>query len=184
MSDDRRWAAALAEHERVVRQFRELCAGIALSDWHRSPAPRKWSPAAEVLHVCRAYEVGRDAAAGGPSMRLLVTPRVAWFSRMIVLPLIFATDLFPRGARAPAEVVPDDAEAQLLLPDAAVARLDQVAQQAAAALHKADGRRPVPRITHAYFGDITPRTSLRLLSAHTKHHARRMARPVAASRRG
>jgi hypothetical protein len=32
--------------------------------------------------------------------------------------------------------------------------------------------RSSPRVVHAYFGAIAPRRALRLLSAHTRHHAR------------
>ena len=67
---DRVWNAALAEHETVVRAFLEVCERVAPADWHRAPAPKKWSAAAVALHVCRAYEMGRDAMAGGQGMRL------------------------------------------------------------------------------------------------------------------
>ena len=174
MGDERRWTAALVEHETVVRAFLTACQGVASADWQRAPAPGKWSPAAVVLHVCQAYELGRDSVASGPSMRLRVAPPVAWFSRTLILPVILATKRFPRGATAPAEIVPDAAEARLLLPDAAATRVQRVSEQAAAALRRAAGERPVPRLTHAYFGALNPLATLRLLSAHTRHHARRL----------
>jgi len=139
--------------------------------------------AAVALHVCRAYELGRDAMAGGESMRLRVSPRVAWFSRTLILPLVLATKRFPRGARSPSEVVPDAAESLLLTPDAAADRLQRVAAEAAQALQRAAGQRPTPRVTHAYFGPLTPHTTLRLLSAHTWHHARSLClEPIAHTR--
>ena len=98
-----RWTAALVEHETVVRAFLTACQGVAPADWQRAPAPGKWSPAAVVLHVCHAYELGRDSVAGGPSMRLRVAPPVAWFSRTLLLPVILATKRFPLGVTAPRE---------------------------------------------------------------------------------
>jgi len=172
---EHRWTAAMAEHEIAVRAFVAACERVAPEDWQRSPAPMKWSPAAVVLHVCRAYELGRDAVNGSDGMRLRVSRSFAWFSRTLVLPVILATNRFPRGAAAPAEVVPDAAEARLLIQDASAVRLQHVADQAALALREASRERPGLRLTHAYFGPLSPHGTLRLLSAHTRHHARGLA---------
>ena len=172
MGEERRWTTALAEHDRAVREFLAACRRVAPADWQRAPMPGKWTAAAMALHVCRAYELGRDAMAGGAGMRLRVTPRVAWISRTLILPVVLATKRFPRGARSPSEVVPDAAESLSLMPQAAAERLERAAREAAQALRRAAGERPAPRVTHAYFGALTPRTTLRLLSAHTRHHAR------------
>jgi hypothetical protein len=110
-------------------------------------------------------------------MRLKVSPSAAWMSRMLILPVVLATHRFPRGARSPREVVPDVAEASLLLQDVAVRRLHQAAEQAAEELRRAAARRPAPRVTHAYFGPLAPLATLRLLSAHTVHHARDLTGP-------
>jgi hypothetical protein len=105
-------------------------------------------------------------------MRLRVSEPYAWLLRTLMLPVIVATKRFPRGARAPREVAPDLEEAKLLTPDAAAARLKRVADQAAAAFRRAGGGRSAPSMTHAYFGALTPYAALRMLSAHTRHHAR------------
>lgn len=170
-----RWNRALREHQTAVREFLTACGEIAPGDWQRARVPEKWTPAAVVLHVCRSYELGRDSAAGGESMRLKVSPRAASVYRTLILPVVLATHRFPRGARAPREVRPDTDEASLLLPDVAVRRLQHGAEQAAEALRQAAGRRPAPRFTHAYFGPLGPLTTLRLLSAHTAHHRRDLA---------
>jgi hypothetical protein len=175
MRDTWRWSAALARHENAVRDFLAACGRIAPDDWQRPPAPGKWTAAAVVLHVCRAYELGRDAAAGGQSMRLKVSPSAAWLSRVLILPLVLATHRFPRGARSPREVVPDADEAKVLLPDVAAKRLHDAAEEAAEQLRQAAARRPVPLVTHAYFGPLAPLATLRLLTAHTVHHARELA---------
>ena len=112
MAGEGRWTAALAEHETVVRACLAASERVAAADWGRVPAPDKWSPAAVVLHICQSYELGRDAVAGGPSMRLRIAPPVAWLSRTLILPVFLATERFPRGAKAPAEVVPSATEAQ------------------------------------------------------------------------
>jgi hypothetical protein len=172
LRSERRWNAALAEHERVVRDFLEVCKRCAPSDWHVEPAPGKWSTAAVALHVCRAYEMAMDAMQGGPSMRLRVSKPYAWLLRTFMLPAVLATKRFPRGVRVPREVAPDLGEAKLLTADAAARRLKFVADEAAPKMRRAGRNRPAPLMTHAYFGPLAPYTALRLLSAHTRHHAR------------
>ena len=176
MSEERGWHAALDEHDMAVRELMATCGRIPLDRWHRSPAPGKWSPSGVVLHLCRAYEVGREAADGGPGMRLLVSPSRAWALRTLLLPVILRTQRFPRGVRAPREVVPLDATSARPTPDEALTRLEHVAREAAIALRRAADGRPVPRMMHAYFGPLGPRAALRVLSAHTRHHARALAR--------
>ena len=184
MREERRWNAALAEHEIVVREFLAVCERVTPANWHRSRAPGKWSPAAVALHVCRTYELGRDAMTGGQSMRLQISPVRAWCLRTLMLPMIFAAKRFPHGAPAPVEVVPDAAEARLLMQDAAAIRLQRVADQAAAALRRAAAERAATSFTHAYFGRLAPHATLRLLSAHTRHHARGLAHQAAVARVG
>jgi hypothetical protein len=178
MRSERRWNAAHAEHEIVVREFLEVCGRCAPSDWHVERAPGKWSTAAVALHVCRTYEMTRDAMAGGPSMRLRVSRTYAWLLRRFLLPAMLATRRFPRGARVPREVAPDLEEAKLLTPDAAAERLKRVAHEAAVAMRRAGHGRSAPLMTHAYFGPLAPYAALRLLSAHTRHHARALQREV------
>lgn len=176
----RRWDAALAEQDEVLAAFVSTfaaaitaeAAGAGRDDWwHRPAAPGKWSPAAVVLHVCHAYELGAAAAtADRPGMRLLVPPVQAWLGRVLVLPLVLRAKRFPRGARAPSEVVPDEAEAAAVAPERARSRLLAAATESARVLRSAELDHPALRITHAYFGPLSPYTTLRLLSAHTRHH--------------
>lgn len=178
-----RWPAALAEHEREVAAFLMVLQRMPADAWTRAPAPSRWSPAAVALHVCRTYELGRDAAAGGQSMALQVAPPLAWLSRTLLLPLLLATERFPHGARAPAEVVPDLAAAMHLTTVDAAARLRRAATEAAAGLRQAARERSTLRVTHAYFGPLTPLATLRFLSAHTRHHTRGLVDSTLASGR-
>lgn len=109
-------------------------------------------------------------------MRLRTPWVVAWFARSILLPRLLAAQRFPRGARAPSEVVPDPLEASNLTQEAAITRLQRVASEAVITLRDAALHQPNVRITHAYFGPLKPYDALRLLSAHTRHHAAGMAR--------
>lgn len=171
MRDDP-WAAAAVEHDEAVRAFLAAMAGVHPDAWQRPRAPGKWSPAALALHVCRAYEFGHDAAATGAVMRLKVPPAAAWVSRVVVLPLLLALDRFPKGADAPGEVLPDLDEAGRLTPALLATRLGASAGQALALLRDTARANRSFRCTHAYFGPMRALTTLRLLSAHTRHHAR------------
>lgn len=177
MTDNRRWADAADEHARAVEAFVDAMAQVPAIRWHTPRAAGKWSAAALALHVCQAYEFGRDAVRTGAAMRLKVPPPVAWISRVVVLPMLLARDRFPRGADAPPEVAPDLREAGRLGRDALAARLRGAAAAALEGLQRAARERPGLRVTHAYFGAMPPLQALRLLSAHTRHHARGL--PVA-----
>jgi hypothetical protein len=173
---DRRWTDALDEHEQAVRGFRSLVERMPIEQWHRRRTSGAWSPADVTLHVVKAYEIGRDAAAGGPGMCLRVTALRAWTFRTLLLPVILSTGRFPRGAPAPREVVPDPLEGSTLEPGPAVARLEQTARDAASGLRLLATQARGKGVVHAYFGLLTPLVALRVLSAHTRHHARALAR--------
>jgi hypothetical protein len=168
---ERRWSLALAEHDEVVGEFCRVAAAVDPATWQTPPAPGKWSPAAVVLHVCESYEFGLEALEKGAEMQLLVPPAVAWLARTLLLPWFLNTTQFPSGARAPREVVPDLVEAHRSTPASLVDRLRESSQAAARGLRRAAGERPALRIRHAYFGALSPLLAVRLLNAHTRHHA-------------
>ncbi|HUQ99924.1 MAG TPA: DinB family protein, partial [Gemmatimonadaceae bacterium] len=136
--------------------------------------PGKWSPAQVAMHVCRAYELGSAALHGGDSMRLRVSERYAWWLRTLMMPVVLATRRFPRGAPAPREVWPEG-DVTAFTPDATRRRLEKLAPELAAGLHRSAAKPGSPRFTHAYFGMLTPYDTLRLLAAHTRHHERGLA---------
>ena len=167
---DRAWVAALEEHDQVLARYLVRLRGVPAERWHEPAAEGKWSPAEVALHLALAYEVGRDACSGGQGMRMRVSPAVAWLSRTVMLPVILRTRTFPRGAPAPREVRPAALDARGMSKEALEARLRLVGADAASALRAAADRTPPPRFVHAYFGRLAPLTTLRLLSAHTRHH--------------
>jgi hypothetical protein len=169
-----RWNIAVAKHDAAVREFIAACESCPQQDWHRAP-DGKWSAAAVALHVCNTYELGRDAMGSGKGMRLIVSPRYAWALRTFVLPWIIATTRFPR-ARAPREVVPGENETKRLTLDAARTRLMGAAREACETMRRAGAAGSAPRMNHAYFGPLSPYSALRLLTAHTRHHARSLSR--------
>ena len=162
-----RWKRAIAEHRAVVAEAATVIESISPDLWPRPLGPDRWTFAAMSLHIGQAYEFGRNAALYGEEMRLRVPPLAAWIARYTVLPISLATKRFPRGARAPREVRPDEAFALTLTPTECAARLLVRADEAVGALHAADSSL---RVQHAYFGPLPALTALRVLSAHTRHH--------------
>jgi hypothetical protein len=171
----RRWRAARAEHDDVVRASLEVLGRIPAARWHEAPRPAGWSPAAVTLHLCQSYELSRAVVGGAPGMALRVPRWRAWLLRTFLVPPLLASRRFPRGARAPREVRPDAAEASALGVEEGTRRLARAAADAASALEQAATTGSRVRFTHAYFGALPPLTTLRVLSAHTRHHTRALS---------
>jgi hypothetical protein len=170
-----RWAAARREHDEVVAGFVAAVARVDHERWHAPMGPGRWSPAALTLHVITSYELGKAAMSGARSMRVVVPGPVSWLARNIALPIFLARNTFPTGAEAPVEVHPDLAAAAALSQSAAGALLQTAANASIEALHGADRVRPQPRFVHAIFGPLDPFLTVRLVSAHTRHHALALA---------
>jgi hypothetical protein len=169
LPDNPSWTRALTEHGSALDVFIARIEAIPEAAWHQERAPGKWSPAALALHVIDSYRLGHEAIrSGGGGMRLRVAPWKAWIGRTIYFPAMLALGRFPQGAPAPSEVRPDlDAATRLDRRDAVIT-LRRVADDAVAALIASP---PSTRFVHAYFGGLSPRMTLRLLGAHTRHHA-------------
>lgn len=168
------WDDALAEHAAVLSAFIRAMEAVPAPQWQVSPGATTWSAAALALHVADSYAFGREAAFGRAAMRRRTPAPVAWFARTVLLPRLLASETFPRGARAPDEVVPDPHAAASLDQAEMRVRLERVAAEAVDALQEAARTRPRVRITHAYFGPLRPLLAMRLLSAHTRHHTEGM----------
>jgi hypothetical protein len=169
LPDDPSWTRALTEHATALEAFIARIDAIPDAVWHRERAPGKWSPAALALHVIDSYRLGHAAIrSGGGGMRLRVAPWKAWLYQTIYFRIMLALGRFPQGAPAPSEVRPDLEAATRLDRAEAVAALRREAELAVAALLAAP---PSARFVHAYFGGLSPHMTLRLLGAHTRHHA-------------
>lgn len=175
MPSERAWKAALAEHEAALSEFVGRVQRVPAERWQVPAAPGKWSPAEEAYHVLLAYELGLAALREGAVMKLRVSPLQARIARWLLLPFLLISGKFPKGAAAPREVRPPSAEAHALSRPDLIERLQRVAAEVAREVRATDARRPPVRVVHAYFGALRPLPALRLMSAHTMHHARHLA---------
>jgi len=170
---------ALVEHADALDTFVTRIEAVPDGAWHQERAPGKWSPAALALHVIDSYRLcDATIRSGGGGMRLRVAPWKAWIGRNIYFPVMLARRRFPQGAPAPMEVRPDLEAAARLERSEAITALRRVADNAVAALIAAP---PTTRFVHAYFGGLSPHMTLRLLGAHTRHHAEGMVAARGAS---
>jgi len=170
----RDWATLVARHSEAVEGFVRTSRRVPLERWNQPIAPGKWSPAEITSHLNESYQVLRGELAGRPGMELRLPPLKRWVLRYTVLPRILSSGNFPGGARAPRETRPRDMTTE---PKAALQTLSTRADGFVQELtdRARSGR---VRLTHAYFGPMSARQSLILVTVHTAHHARQLA-PVA-----
>lgn len=171
-----RWLDAEREHAESVAAFLLAASYVPDEKWHLPLGPGRWSPAEFVLHIERSYALGREAVLSGASMRPRASRPVAWLARNFLLPLMTRTRRFPRGAKAPREVVPDAEAARGIDREALAVRLQASAADALREL-RTRGEDGKPCFSHAYFGPLSAYQTLRMLSAHTRHHATHLAPP-------
>jgi hypothetical protein len=169
-----RWSAAMSDHHSAVQGFAGAARSVPSDRWLVPSTPGKWSPAEETLHVVLAYEVGLRSLRGEIDMSPRTAPARARLLRWLVLPMILRSDWFPR-ARAPREIRPvlDPGAAESA--ESLIARLHSAAEAVTQELRTAAESGSARRIRHPYFGPLPLLEAFRLMSAHTRHHTRRLA---------
>ncbi|HYF39434.1 MAG TPA: DinB family protein [Gemmatimonadales bacterium] len=165
------WTRLLDEHSRAVEQYRIAAGQVHSSQWTAPVAPGKWSPAEITAHLAQAYALLSTELNGGTGMRLRGSRLQRLVLRHTMLPRILRGAPFPPGVRAPREIRPDH-----IMEDrpTALADLASRAERFARALTAKSTTKGV-RLTHAYFGPLTPRQGLELSIVHTRHHAQQLA---------
>ncbi|MGE3344770.1 MAG: DinB family protein [Vicinamibacterales bacterium] len=164
-------ARLMNAHTAAIGEFADAIDAVPADRWFEAPAAGRWSAAALSLHVIDAYSYCLGALDDGPQMRTRLPVWRMWMLRELVMPVLFVLRRFPREAPAPPEVIPDLSAAESLSQAEARARLLETSARALAALAAVARERPDVRITHAYFGAMSPRQTVMLLTGHTRHHA-------------
>lgn len=171
------WIDAERRHAEAVADFLVAASLVPDEKWAVPLGPNRWSPAQMLLHVEQSYLLCADALRGGPGMQPRRSALASWFGRAVMLPLMRLTGRFPKNVPAPRELRPDAALAHSPRRETLTARVQSAATLALAQLRGAvDSKSPV-RVSHAYLGALDAYQTLRLLNAHTRHHAKVLAPP-------
>jgi hypothetical protein len=164
------WTPLLADHSTAVEQYMVVAGRLSSHAWMRPLASDKWTPAEVTGHVCEGYRVLRAELAGQAGMRMLGSRLQRLILRHTILPRLLGGRPFPVGVQAPRETRPGKIEED---PVRAAATLRNLADLFTEELTARAGRGRV-RLTHAYFGALSARQGLLLLTVHTRHHARQL----------
>jgi hypothetical protein len=164
------WTPLVADHSTAIDEYVTVAERLPNRAWMLPLAPGKWTPAEVTSHVSEAYRVLCTELAGDAGMRLLGSGLQRLILRHTVLPRLLAGRPFRAGIRAPRETRPRDI---LEDPQAALAILRRLAADFTQELTRRAAAGST-RLTHAYFGPLSPRQGLQLLTIHTRHHARQL----------
>jgi hypothetical protein len=169
---ERRWAAAVDEHQAALAAYLEAASRISDEAWMRPWAPAKWTPAVITEHLAMAYRVYVQEARGGAAMKLKLTPMYRRVLRTFLLPHMLFHRTFPRGARAPREVRP---EGDGLPKEQALAELRVLGEEFEREVGRARAG-GLQHVTHPYFGAIDLARGMRFAAVHIEHHTRQLAK--------
>lgn len=164
------WVRLLEDHARAIEEYGTAAGALDPAVWIAPIAPGKWSPAEVTAHVAEAYRVLSTELGGANGMRLRGSRLQRLLLRYTVLPRLLAGKPFPPGVRAPREIRPTEI---INDPALAVAALVQRAEQFTRDLTARATMQSV-RLTHPYFGRLSPRQGLELSTVHTRHHAQQL----------
>lgn len=168
----RGWERAVREHRAALDAFLEAVERQPSARWRQPVAEQGWTPAQIAEHLALVYEAVLAEMGGGAGMRARVGPAMRTLLRWVMLPHILFHRSFPVRARAPREARPSGAG---LEQQAVRERLSGLAERVERALAAA----PAARVSHPYFGRLTPVPALRFCAVHIEHHRRQLLRAAA-----
>jgi hypothetical protein len=168
---ERRWRAAVDEHQAALAAYVEAAARLPDDAWTRPWAPGKWTPAVITEHLAMVYRAMVQEMRGGPGMKLKLTPARRWVLKLLLLPHMLFHRTFPRGAVAPREVRP---QGEGLPKEQALTELRVLGEEFEREAERARGA-GWEHVTHAFFGRIDLTRAMRLAAVHIEHHTRQIA---------
>jgi uncharacterized damage-inducible protein DinB len=168
---DTRWRGAVQEHRAALLRFLETANRLDADAWARPRAPGKWSPAQVAEHLALGYLALLRELTEGVPMRYRAPRWMRAVLRWVLLPHALFHRSLPVRAVAPREMRPSDTHPGRgeVLP-----RLREAAERFERALDDARGGGET-RLTHPYFGTLTPVRMLRFAAVHLEHHRRQLS---------
>lgn len=171
------WINAERQHAEAVADFLVAASLVPDEKWAVSLGPKRWSPAQMLLHVEQSYLLCADALRGGLGMQPRRSALASWLGRRVMLPLMGLTGRFPKNVPAPRELRPDPDLAHSPRRETLTMRVQTAASDALTQLREAVDNTSQVRVSHAYLGALDAYQTLRLLNAHTRHHAKLLSPP-------
>lgn len=165
-----RWKRAFDVHRRALDDYVRTIRELDEARWLRPRAPGHWSPALITQHVILYYEAFQKVAEGELEIRYRVGPIWRAALRWFLVPHILFHRNFPLRAKAPRELRPAEGP---LPRDRAIEVLRESFEKAEETFAKVADVRGF-RVSHPYFGRISPLRFLRLSSVHLDHHRRQV----------
>ncbi len=164
------FARAAADHRDAIEAVAAALEAVDPAVWRVPARLGKWAPAEIAQHLILAYDPPLSELSGGAGFVL----RIPWWKRRLLrwrfLGGIIRRGDFPKGAPAPREIRPrGDAPGQ----EEGAGRLRENAGVFGRRLAEAHAAGRV-RLTHPYFGRLTPGQILKLLAAHAHHHRKQL----------
>ena len=170
MAADADWTSRCADHQREIGLFLADAERLDEAAWGRKPAPGKWSPGQIAEHLVLSYAAMRRELAGGTGLRL----RTKLWRRLLIrwrfLPMILKAGRLPPGAPAVREIRPaEEPRAQSVVTGELRDLATRFEQELGQARETGGGR-----LTHPFFGRLTPLEAIRFVAVHAAHHRRQL----------
>jgi hypothetical protein len=139
--------------------------------WLRPPASEKWCPGQIAEHLLLTYDALLSELGGGQGMRL----RKSWWLRLWIrlryLPMVLQEGRLPSGAPAVREVRPGSEPPERRAAVEALLERSERFERELTRAYEAGGR----RLSHPFFGRLTPPQAFKLVAVHLEHHRKQIA---------
>lgn len=164
------WAQVMERHRAAVAVYLQIAGTIPETVWLAPIEAEKWTPAQITEHLILTYQIFLKQMRGEQNIEMIHGFLMRRLLRLLILPGIYRRRKLPRGAQAPDEILPIEANKT---PEVALKQL----REAVAKFEKeASERRNEEnlRLTHHVFGKIKLIEGIDLAAIHTEHHARQL----------
>jgi len=167
---DEQWQEATRQHLATARAFVDAASKLNPDSWVRPGGAGKWSPAEITEHLKLVYEESLRELRGGTGIKIRSGWLLQRFLRLAILPRIFKSGKFPKGAKSPREVRPTTVTEDR---HKTLAQFSLLAEEFQSELVKRKGLKGT-RLSHHVFGHLNALEGLRLVTMHIAHHQRQL----------
>lgn len=164
------WTQAMERHRAAVALYLQIAERASKNAWQTPIQAEKWTPAQVTEHLILTYQIFLKQMRGEQNIEMIYGSLVRRVLRLLILPRIYRRGELPRGAQAPNEILPVEANKTQEI------ALKQLKEAVVEFVKEASERRNEKdlRLTHHVFGKIKLIEGIELAAIHTEHHARQL----------